>query len=165
MQRYSEHSFPAYRHRLDETPHPTRHPKGHSYGQPEPVPLSCTSGNWPGCEPYLYGVDLFNHGYYWEAHAAFEQVWQAEERGSINGLFFQGLIQISAGYLKLAAGEPDNARILVELGIEKFPDDREMFFGLHLPSFVEQIRACLDGSQEPLIFLDLPHPREGTDSI
>jgi len=156
MLRYSSKPFPAYRHRLDETPHPTRHPRGHSYGRPEPVPLTCSQQNWTTCEPYLYGVDLFNHGYYWEAHAAFEQVWLAEERGSVNGLFFQGLIQISAGYLKLAAGEAGNARMLVDLGIDKLPGDREMFFGLHLEPFIEQVRACLDGGQEPLICLEMP---------
>ncbi|ORJ57115.1 DUF309 domain-containing protein [Geothermobacter hydrogeniphilus] len=151
MRRYSDQPFPAYRHRLDRTPHPTRDPRGHSYGLPEPIPLSCSQRNWPGCEPYLYGVDLFNHGYFWEAHTAFEQVWLAEGRETVNGLFFQGLIQIAAGFLKLAGGEPDNARMLVELGIEKLPTEPEVFFGLQLSPFITRIRESLENEAIPPI--------------
>ena len=48
-------------------PHPTRDPAGHSFGVvaapcPPPDPV-----RWLDCRPYLYGIDLFNHGYYWEA--------------------------------------------------------------------------------------------------
>ena len=32
---------------------------------------------WHLCRPYLYGIDLFNDGYYWEAHEVWEGLWHA----------------------------------------------------------------------------------------
>lgn len=49
---------------------------------------------------YLYGIDLFNHGFWWEAHEAWEPLWKACERGSGERLFLQGLIQYAAFLLK-----------------------------------------------------------------
>ncbi len=148
MQRYSQLPFPAYRHRLDETPHPTRHPQGHSYGATETPVAVFSTATWQNCQPYLYGIDLFNHGYYWEAHAAFEQVWLAVGRETVSGLFFQGLIQIAAGYLKLAAGEPDNAKTLVELGIEKLPHQDD-YCGLSLLPFARRVLSGLEDTRTP----------------
>ena len=55
---------------------------------------------WYDCESYLYGVDLFNHAYWWEAHEAWEGPWRAAGRQSATGFFLQGLIQISVARLK-----------------------------------------------------------------
>ncbi len=59
------------------------------------------------CTPYLYGIDLFNHQYYWEAHEAWEGLWKMERRPSDCAHFLQGLIQLSAMGVKMREG---NAR-------------------------------------------------------
>src|SRR5688572_14667769 len=67
--------FPAYSYVPGKFPHPLRDPAGHSFGQ---APESCqplTPENANGHETYLWGIQLFNHGYYWEAHEVWEQVW------------------------------------------------------------------------------------------
>ena len=64
--------FPAYAYHPGRTPHPTRDPEGHSYGMVHDVPQPPNPEDWRACGDYLYGVDLFNHGYYWEAHEAWE---------------------------------------------------------------------------------------------
>ena len=58
-------------------PHPRNDPDGHSYDEEEEYLPHFTAEEWRDCEHYLYGVDLFNQGYWWEAHEAWEAVWLA----------------------------------------------------------------------------------------
>jgi uncharacterized protein len=44
------------------------------------------------------GIELFNHGQYWEAHEAWEGDWMPDRKGPDSG-FYKGLIQIAAGCL------------------------------------------------------------------
>lgn len=55
---------------------------------------------------YRFGIDLFNHGYYWEAHEAWEQLWQAEGRTGAVADFFKGLIKLAAAGVKAREGVP-----------------------------------------------------------
>ena len=43
-------------------------------------------------EDYLYGIDLYNWTYWWEAHEVFEAFWHAYGRRTPAGNFFQALI-------------------------------------------------------------------------
>ncbi len=53
-------------------PHPTGSPEGHSAGRgAEPVP-PIPEGDWAGSPAYRRGIALFNAGFYWEAHEAWE---------------------------------------------------------------------------------------------
>jgi hypothetical protein len=49
-----------------------------------------------GADVFLWGLDLFNHGYYWEAHEAWEGLWQVVDRGGPSRMLFKGLILLSA---------------------------------------------------------------------
>ena len=51
----------------------------------------------------LYGIDLFNNGYYWEAHEAWEDLCRIEENREFRAVL-QGLIQITGGAVKLIQG-------------------------------------------------------------
>jgi len=44
------------------------------------------------------GVELFNHGRYWDAHEAWEREWTPDRKGVDSG-FYKGLIQVAAGCL------------------------------------------------------------------
>lgn len=62
---------------------------------------------------YLWGIDLFNHGYYWEAHEAWEGLWRANRREPCIAAHLQGLIQCAAAMLKADMGqERGRARLL-----------------------------------------------------
>jgi predicted metal-dependent hydrolase len=80
---------------------------------PEAVPL--TAEGWPRNEDYLFGVDLFNAGYYWEAHTFWERLWTVANEGIEPGVrdFLQGLVQLAAACLKRRQGELSGARKLV----------------------------------------------------
>ena len=57
-------------------PHPTQDERGHSYSRGEEAPaLYFPPESWRENADYLYGVDLYNHGYLWEAHEAWEGLW------------------------------------------------------------------------------------------
>ncbi len=56
---------------------------------------------------FAYGLDLFNHGFLWEAHEVWERAWRASE-GSERELL-QGLIQLAAAALNRAAGKSEGA--------------------------------------------------------
>jgi predicted metal-dependent hydrolase len=47
------------------------------------------------------GLDLFNHGYYWEAHEAWEGLWQVADRDGTLRTLFKGLILLSAAGVKI----------------------------------------------------------------
>ena len=91
--------FPPYRHLPGVTPHPIRDPLGHSYGmEDESEDQLLQPEMWKQNETYLYGVDLYNFAYWWEAHEAWEALWHPAE--DTYRLFLQGLIQLSASLIK-----------------------------------------------------------------
>ena len=110
--RYCKLDFPAYRHVPGLTPHPVRDSQGHSYSAEDPAPdpaLETLPDGWRNCRDYLYGVDLFNRAYLWEAHEAWEIVWIGTGKTTYPGHLAQGLIQVSAGLLRLHLGTPGGA--------------------------------------------------------
>lgn len=63
---------------------------------------------------FLRGIDLFNHGYYWEAHEAWERCWHATGRQGARSDALKGLIALAAAGVKArqgnAAGVAHHAR-------------------------------------------------------
>ena len=52
-------------------------------------------------DAFLWGLDLFNHGYYWEAHESWEGLWQVADRDGPLRVLFKGLILLSAAGVKI----------------------------------------------------------------
>ena len=102
-----ERPFPPYAYLPGRSPHPTRDPGGHSYSQVPETPDVPDPEDWRGCGDYLYGIDLFNGGYFWEAHEAWEGLWVACGRQGATASFLQGLINLAAAGFKVRLG---NAR-------------------------------------------------------
>ena len=92
-----EKSFPPYAYLPGRQPHPVRDPAGHSY-RVEPMRVAAEASL--GSDVFLWGLDLFNHGYYWEAHEAWEGLWQVVDRGP-SRMLFKGLILLSAAGVKI----------------------------------------------------------------
>ena len=95
-------NFPPYAYLPGKEPHPVRDPMGHSY-HVEPILVAAEASL--GSDVFLWGLDLFNHGYYWEAHEAWESLWQVAERGSSLRMLFKGLILLSAAGVKVREGK------------------------------------------------------------
>ena len=64
-------------------------------------------------DDFRHGVDLFNHGFPWEAHAAWEPLWLVAPRARSERALLQGLIAGAAAVVKARAGAVDAARGLV----------------------------------------------------
>jgi hypothetical protein len=160
--RITARAFPAYAHRLGVTPHPLTDPRGHSFGlvptRTLPVPANL-SGEWRVCAAYLWGVDLFNHGYWWEAHEAWEEPWKASARESPEARYLQGLIQVAAAALQQARGRGDGAARLmarardslapVLAALREAPGDR--FMGLALVAWWAEVERSV--APPPVIVL------------
>lgn len=119
--RYARRSLPPYRYVPGVRPHPHRDPEGHSY-RSNPVAMGHApwrGEEWRTLDDWLYGVDLFNFFYFWEAHEAWEGLWAAAERESAPAVMLQGLIQIAAALLKTHMGVLAGARLLSRQGIDK----------------------------------------------
>jgi hypothetical protein len=107
-------AFPPYAFVPGRFPHPISNPAGHSFGA-EPhqaIPLDPT--NWEASTEYLRGIELFDHGYYWESHEAWEPLWHAAGRTGPIADFLKGLIALAAAGVKVregrAAGVTSHAR-------------------------------------------------------
>jgi predicted metal-dependent hydrolase len=72
------------------------------------------------------GIDEFNHRLFFECHESLEEIW-LEEHGE-DRAFYQGLIQVAAGYLKWEQGVLIGAIKLWGTGLEKL----EAYPGIHL---------------------------------
>lgn len=112
-------ALPPYRYVPGFAPHPTAHPDGHRYGQPEVDAVHVPAERWFDDEAYRAGVDFFNRRYYWEAHEMWEAVWHGCDKRGTQGLFVQGLIQISAALLRWHMGTERGTRKLYAEGREK----------------------------------------------
>lgn len=97
-----EKSFPSYAYLPGRQPHPVRDPAGHSYNS-EAMPLAAEASL--DSDIFLWGLDLFNHGYYWEAHEAWEGLWQVADLGAPLRTLFKGLILLSAAGVKIREGK------------------------------------------------------------
>lgn len=146
MIRYSNTPFPPYRHRPGFTPHPRRHREGHLYGRVEVAPAPFDPSQWTVSQEYLYGVDLHNFAYYWEAHEAWEGLWKTTERKDLPGRYLQGLIQISAALLKRDLKMEPGMKRLGAAGLRKLGEVAEFhraYCGLDLPGYRSRIEKIV----------------------
>ncbi|HEY5311935.1 MAG TPA: DUF309 domain-containing protein, partial [Pirellulales bacterium] len=108
---------------------------------------------WRECRPYLFGLDLFNHGYYWEAHETWEAIWHACGRTGPAGDFIKGLIKLAAAGVKAREGRPEGVRTHGRRAAELFqqiaaqlPPEQTCYFGLALPRLIALATAIAGGS-------------------
>jgi hypothetical protein len=134
--------FPLYRYMHGLNPHPTEDPLGHSYeSSHESVdrafPIDATNPN------YLFGVDLYNQGYLWEAHESWELVWQAatgQQREFVHGLILNAaaLLKWHEGRVRGAVTHSQKAAACLERVVHA---GHSAFWGLDVPKFLKQMRA------------------------
>jgi hypothetical protein len=99
-----EEPMPAYSYVPGKFPHPIRDPAGHSFGEAAEEVADFDPRRWRKSRAYLRGIDLFNHGFYWEAHESWEAVWNAAGRQGTVADFMKGLIKLAAACVKAREG-------------------------------------------------------------
>ena len=113
-------NLPTYTYIPGHWPHPTRDPEGHSFNAESSKASNLDLMHWEDCAHYQRGVELFNHGYYWEAHEAWEDVWRLNKRSGTQAQFLQGLIKVAAAGIKIRQGHGKAARSLLTQSAKHF---------------------------------------------
>ena len=150
VNRYSSRNFPPYRYVPGLHPHPTNSPDGHSYENEDEDHEKWNSDLWKDNEDYLFGIDLYNYHYYWEAHEAWEGLWIAAVRNSSEHRFLQGLIKCGAALLKVRMAEYQiqdliGARNLSKSGMSLLSQvGQDEFMGLDIPNFLEEYENFIE---------------------
>ncbi len=154
--------FPPYAYIPGRFPHPTSDPKGHSFGINPALPPKVNPDCWQECRPYLVGIDLFNGGYFWESHVAWESLWLACGKKGVVADFLKGLIKMAAAGVKALEGTPEgvksHSRRAAELwrGILSLEVGRDLFMGLRIEALIrlaETIHQKGWPAQPPLLVL------------
>jgi hypothetical protein len=153
--RYTDRKFPDYGFIPGKSPHPTRDADGHSYNKPMETLAAFDADNWQSCEVYLYGIDLFNHGYWWEAHEALEPVWLAAGKETETGLFVQGLIQIAVANLKNAQGATDVAQRMAKTGLDKMRRREGIYLGIDVRRFCTEVKTFFETDDQTPVLIEL----------
>jgi predicted metal-dependent hydrolase len=96
--------FPPYSYVPNRLPHPVSDPGGHQCGARPERPDAIDPARWRDSRAYLRGVDLFNFGYYWEAHEVWEGLWHAAGRSGTTAELLKGLIKLAAAGVKVREG-------------------------------------------------------------
>lgn len=106
-------ALPPYRYVPDGAhPHPVTSSEGHFHGRAFIAPDPTTHLAWMVNPLWLYGVDLYNQRYFWEAHEVWEPLWRALDKAEPPGMFVQALMQVSAAMLKVHIGNLDGVLAL-----------------------------------------------------
>lgn len=87
------------------------------------------------------GIDEFNRQLFFECHETLEEIW-LEEHGD-DRRFYQGVIQIAAGYFKWQQGVPAGAVKLWRMGLEKIEPYGPVYLGVDLASLAEIVKEHL----------------------
>jgi uncharacterized protein len=96
----------------------------------------------PQDDPRLQkAIDEFNEKLFFECHETLEEIW-LEEHGE-DRAFYQGIIQIAAGYFKFQQEVPAGALKLWRSGLEKIEPYGPVHLGVDLESLVEAVKENL----------------------
>lgn len=153
--RYSTASFPSYRFVPGRSPHPRRHPLGHSYRQPELPPILMPPDRWDESEEYLYGIDLYNFAYWWECHEVFEGLWHAAGHESEQGRLYRALIQLAAAQLKRFMNQERAAKNLLGSCAGRLADLPADYMGVPVRRLADAIQSSLMTGQPCTVLVPL----------
>ena len=98
------------------------------------------------------GVALFNGARYWHAHEAWETVWRSAPEKERD--FYQGLIQIAAGFLHLGRKNRRGARNKLSEGLARLRPYGPAHNGIALNELIgkaEEVLADLDAGANPYL--------------
>lgn len=150
--------LPPYTHVPGRTPHPVSDPRGHSFGNRSENVKPLPAAGRPLLDGLLWGIDLFNHGYFWEAHEAWEGLWHASGRRGAEADFFKALIQLAVAGVKHYEGRDEGMRRHAARARELLqPFAGSLVYGLHVADLIcmaESIAAAGWPTEQPILRFD-----------
>ena len=141
----------------------TEHPDWTNAPDTSPPPQApLTWADLPAHPEFRWAVQLFNAGYYWESHEAWESLWHAAGRKGAIADFLKGLIKLAAAGVKLREHNRVGVERHARRALELFGEVQRELTNEETPC---AWRSLLDliGIAEQLIHHppDLPHNRTG----
>lgn len=137
--RYTEKEFPPYHFIPGKNPHPEK--EGGYLRGTTIDPDGFNQDNYQSNETYLFGIDLFNHEYYWEAHVYWEVLWNHVGRKNSHGYFLQALIKLGAAGVKHKLNQEEAASGHLQRALEHLGSvTEEELFGINKSELIEQIK-------------------------
>ena len=108
-------------------------------------------------ESLIAACELFNSQRWYEAHDAFEDIWNGldgDERQVI-----QGILQVSVSQFHLGKGNTNGAMILLGEGLGRIKTRQRIKIGLDLKSLCKTLEILLNKLHEskPITKNDIPH--------
>jgi hypothetical protein len=88
------------------------------------TPPRVNEETWHDAPAYAYGLRLYAHGFFWEAHEVWEAVWLATAPNSQERYLLAGLIQLANACLKLEMAQPKAAFRLLQASQDHFGECR-----------------------------------------
>lgn len=148
-------------------PHPITDPAGHSFNRRQAPTPALDPGHWQASQPYLYGFDLLNYQFFWEAHETWEPLWHACGRRGIVADFLKALIKLAAAGVKHLEGVPGgtstHARRAAALwqGVAcSIGEDNDRYLGLRIRELIDMANGIAGGGWPDTPISLLPSLRE-----
>lgn len=131
--------LPPYTYVPGYAPHPVSDVQGHMREQNLPE-------SWCPQDHLKWGTYLFEHGYYWEAHEAWESLWLALGRTSNDALIVKGLIKLAASGVKCREGNASGAIRHASRALELLDSDpnSNLFADWHLSAARESAKQITE---------------------
>ncbi len=147
--------FPTYAFVPGRHPHPVTDPRGHSFGHPQIVPEPLNSQFPRNSIEFLTAVDLFNAGFYWEAHETWEGLWIAAGRKGELADLLKSLIKLAAAGVKAREGQINGVQrharravqLLHSIRAER-PAAQSNYCGLNLEELVPCVQSL---AEKPIV--------------
>src|SRR5262249_3560491 len=126
-------------------PHPTRSPEGHSFGRTLSAAEATMGSNDWFAHRFHRGIDLFNAGYYWEAHEVWEELWHACGRRGRTADLLRPLTKLAAAGVKVRERQVHGVQIHARRAAELLISVREhgvaRLLGLDLGHLIEHAQG------------------------
>jgi uncharacterized protein len=150
-----EMPFPAYAFVPGRHPHPMTDSRGHSFQRPLILPDPLEPEAAFASSEFRFAIDLFNSGYYWEAHEAWEQLWVAAGRTGVVADLLKALIKFAAAGGKAREGQPVGVRRHATRAVELLesvrqhqPEGCPCFASINLDDLIREASSLI---QRPVV--------------
>ena len=154
-QRYTNIQLPAYKYIPKQGPHPSQLKNVVHIPELENNMGGFSNLNWSDSSRYLYAIDLFNLGYYWEVHEVLEKLWLELGKKSAEGAFIQGLIQLAVALLKHSQGNSVGVERLGKKAMPRIFSQKDIYLGIDIQVLFAQFDSFVreERVNPPQIFL------------
>jgi predicted metal-dependent hydrolase len=141
--RYTELELP----KIAYIPGQTERPSSKSYKLHDRKAIPITDCRGDKNIHLLYGIDLFNAGFYWEAHEAWEDLWRVETNREFRDVI-QGLIQITGGAVKVIQENSNGVTKLWSSALNYLKVGTTPICEVDMRELLKEVRSRLDNSKK-----------------